>query len=93
MIVIQNKNTNANLNDGNGDPCAGQVKPTEFCTFSSKATRFSLDENFGILLPTGSKNIKGFLICLSSRIYYLKEGNGDPCAGHVNANACNAFSW
>ena len=26
-------------------------------------------------------------------IYYLKEGNGDPCAGHVNANGCEAFSW
>ena len=24
---------------------------------------------------------------------YLKEGSGDPCAGHVNANVCNAFSW
>ena len=25
--------------------------------------------------------------------YYLNEGNGDPCAGHVNAKVCNAFSW
>ena len=25
--------------------------------------------------------------------YYLKEGNGDPCAGQVNAKVCNAFSW
>ena len=25
--------------------------------------------------------------------FYLKEGNGDPCAGQVNAKGCNAFSW
>ena len=25
--------------------------------------------------------------------FYLKEGNGDPCAGQVNAKVCNAFSW
>ena len=32
-------------------------------------------------------------MCLRSGICYLKDGNGDPCAGQVNANVCNAFSW
>ena len=30
MIRIENKNNKSNLNDGNGDPCAGQVSATEF---------------------------------------------------------------
>ena len=55
MKTIQNKHNKANLNDGNGDPCAGQVNATECSTFSSKATRFILEENFGMLLPTGSE--------------------------------------
>ena len=33
-----------------------------------------------------------FLI-LTIYFYYLNEGNGDPCAGHVNAKVCKAFSW
>ena len=55
MKNIQSNSNKANLNDGNGDPCAGQVNATEFSTFSTKATRFILEENFGMLLPTGSE--------------------------------------
>ena len=61
MKIIQNKHIGSNLNDGNGDPCAGQVSATEFLTFSSKATRFILEENFGMLLPTGSERERNFL--------------------------------
>ena len=45
----------SNLNDGKGDPCAGQVSATDLSTLSSNATRFNLEENFGVLLPTGSE--------------------------------------
>ena len=38
------------------------------------------------------KNEMIFLIVWSWG-FYLKEGNGDPCAGQVNAKVCNAFSW
>ena len=48
----------SNLNDGSGAPCAGQVNATDWSTFSSNATRFNFDENFGILLPIGSANKK-----------------------------------
>ena len=84
---------NSNLNDGKGDPCAGQVSAKDFSTRSSKATRFSFEENFGRLLPTGSETGKLVYDQNNLGIYYLKEGNGDPCAGHVNANGCKAFSW
>ena len=60
---------------------------------SSNATRFSFDENLGRLLPTGSEIGKVFCDKNNPGIYYLKEGNGDPCAGHVKASACDAFSW
>ena len=63
QALFQNRNNNlfvnmyfkSNLNDGNGDPCAGQVRANDFATRSSKATRFIFDENFGRLLPTGSE--------------------------------------
>ena len=83
----------SNLNDGKGDPCAGQVRATDIPIRSSKATRFIFEENFGRLLPTGSEKGKSWHEENHPIIYYLKEGNGDPCAGHVNANGCEAFSW
>ena len=91
-IVLKN-DFNANLNDGKGDPCAGQVRATDMPIRSSNATRFIFDENLGRLLPTGSEIGKVLHDKNNPGIYYLKAGNGDPCAGHVNANGCEAFSW
>ena len=42
------------LNDGNGDPCAGQLKAKLFEANSSKAMDLCFDENLGLALPTGS---------------------------------------
>ena len=60
---------------------------------SSNATRFIFEENLGRLLPTGSEIGKVLHDKNYPGIYYLKAGNGDPCAGHVNAKCCEAFSW
>ena len=64
---------NSNLNDGSGEPCAGQVNATDWTTLSSNATRFSLDENFGILLPIGSEN-KKYTLCFL--IPFVQAGLG-----------------
>ena len=45
------------LNDGTGDPWAGQTNARLLKTMSSNATEFILDENFGLELPTGSKEL------------------------------------
>ena len=46
------------LKDGLGDPWAGQVSATGLSFTSSKASRFSLEENLGPLLPIGSNSKK-----------------------------------
>ncbi len=57
------------LNEGKGDPCAGQLKAMLFEATSSKATRLSLDENFGLALPTGSKlKVKIHTVTISSSL-------------------------
>ena len=43
------------LNDGTGDPWAGQTNARLLVTMSSNATKFILEENFGLELPTGSR--------------------------------------
>ena len=43
------------LNAGGGDPWAGQVRASPFCSFSLKADSLNLEENFGLDDPTGSK--------------------------------------
>ena len=55
-ISTQNELLKTNLNDGRGEPCAGQVSATDFATFSSNAVSLIFEENLGILLPTGSEN-------------------------------------
>ena len=60
---------------------------------SSNATRLILEENFGRLLPTGSEIGIIQHEIFNPGICYLKEGKGDPCAGQVKANGCEAFFW
>ena len=42
------------LNDGMGDPCAGQMRARLLEATSSKDSEFIFDANFGAADPTGS---------------------------------------
>ena len=57
MGRIFNFENSSYLNDGTGDPWAGQTNARILKTMSSNATEFILDENFGLELPTGSKEL------------------------------------
>ena len=52
----------SNLNDGVGDPCAGQLKLYESVSVTAKSPKlFELDENFGAVDPMGSDQCKHIL--------------------------------
>ena len=57
LFEIKNFDLGHPVNDGTGDPWAGQTNARILKTMSSNATEFILDENFGLELPTGSKEL------------------------------------
>ena len=59
------------LNDGTGDPCAGQERLNGRAKDSSTVELFSFPENFGVDPPTGSAKLESFMVDLN-------DGTGDP---------------
>ena len=59
------------LNDGTGDPCAGQERLNGRAKDSSTVELFSFPENFGMDPPTGSAKSESFMVDLN-------DGTGDP---------------
>ena len=49
-----------------------------------KVADFANEENLGAAVPTGSKKFKFLLRVIF--FFYLNEGKGEACAGHVIAN-------
>ena len=72
------------LNDGKGEACAGQVKAIPVPDVYRKVEDFENEENLGAAVPTGSKKVK--VPYKSHFFFYLNEGKGEACAGHVIAN-------
>ena len=50
------------LNEGIGEPCAGQMRARAEDATSSNDIEFIFEENFGAALPTGSKIVLSALV-------------------------------
>ncbi len=72
------------LNDGMGDPCAGQVRATPPPRTLLIPLMSRSEDNFGFALPIGSEIEQEKNVDFPLRAY-LNDGMGDPWAGQVRA--------
>ena len=70
------------LNVGSGKPWAGHTKAIDDNSENTTVRLLSVEENFGLALPMGSKVYINIWKANEMQDVYLNDGTGAPCAGH-----------
>ena len=79
------------LNAGSGNPWAGHTKAIDDSSENTTVRLLSVEENFGLALPMGSKVFDNAREIILTQNNYLKDGTGAPWAGHKSANILFSF--